>query len=112
NDFGCMSEDSVEVRNPLEIEFDRRDYSICFGESIVIGPTASATDIQFTWSPAVFLSDSQIRNPQFTGPGPGIYTYEVLAEKDGCSNTFEVNIIVSDPGTLNLSFESASICMN
>ncbi|MBK7426121.1 MAG: hypothetical protein IPI60_03315 [Saprospiraceae bacterium] len=112
NAFGCVAEDSVEVLNPLEIVFERRDYSLCLGESVTLGPTSSDIIVQFEWSPADFLSDAGIRNPVFTATTPGEFVYELSAEKDGCKQTFEVNVIVSDPGTLDLNVESAVVCTN
>lgn len=110
NSFGCVAEDSVEVINPLEIVFERRDYSVCLGESITLGPTSSDIIVQYLWSPADFLSDPTLRNPVLTATGPGEYVYQLSAEKDGCSQIFEVSVIVSDPGALELNVESAIVC--
>lgn len=112
NAFGCVAEDSVEVINPLEIVFERRDYSVCLGESVTLGPTSSDIIVQYFWSPADFLSDPTQRNPVFTATAAGEYVYQLRGEKDGCRQVFEVKVIVSDPGSLELNTTSAVVCTN
>lgn len=90
--FGCITDDSVLINVKPVVTVDAGpDTSICAGEGYNLRTTGDA--VSYTWIPANFLSNPNIKNP-FANP-PTTQTYNVIANIGKCQSQSAVTIIVA-----------------
>ena len=88
---GCVNTDSVRVRVVDRVSLvARTDTTFCAGDGVQLG--ANTNGLQFTWSPALDLSDPNILNP-IANP-PVTTTYQLTARIGKCSATDDVIVYV------------------
>lgn len=78
------SADVTVVVAPLPILDLPNNLVSCAGAPAQLNGT-NESDVVYDWTPGLFLNDSIIGNPIATPTQPGVYTYHVFADKDGCS---------------------------
>lgn len=59
------------------------DQTSCAGDPKQLNST-NESDVIYHWTPGIFLNDTIIGNPTATPTQPGVYTYHVDADKNGC----------------------------
>lgn len=91
----------VEVA-PLPL-LDLSDKVSCAGEPVQLH-AINEPGVIYDWSPGLFLNDSISGNPIATPTQPGIYTYNVKANKNGCEaeglvvlSAYDATITVTTP---------------
>lgn len=91
DNIGCSASDTLIINTFLQptISTGASD-SICFGDSIVL---AAGGGVQYTWSPAITLSDPTIANPTATPTTTTQYTVEVT-NANGCEARDSTSIVV------------------
>ncbi|MBW8051544.1 MAG: hypothetical protein FVQ77_14635, partial [Cytophagales bacterium] len=100
----CIDSDTVIVTViPQPIANAGPDTSICFGDTIVIGPQIVDTTLFYSWLPFTGLDDAEIPNPLAF---PSITTQYILTVEDSATNciNFDTMLItvgnpVADAGT-------------
>lgn len=108
--LGCLTYDSifVEVNNEPLIN-PGIDSSICYGTSLVLGgsPTASGSIFPYTykWYPANGLNDSTLANPA-ANPLLNITYYVIVQSGDCPSDTDQVNIVVDANPVISVSSDT------
>ena len=113
---GCTRTDTVTLRvRPVINPTFNPSVSVCTGESVVIGPTATA-GLTYSWSPATFLSATNVANPTFTDPTASVgvvvrpYTL-TIRDASGCQ--ISRNLFVSvNPGPVLTKARDITICNN
>ena len=106
DDDNCVNSDSIEVVvTPFPIIDAGEDKKICRGDSIKLLATGATT---YSWSPATFLSATDIADPQ-TKPADSI-TYIVKGTTDGCGSTDTVFVALNELIDLNME-PVPSICV-
>lgn len=90
-DFGCFIRDSFQVDiSPSTTIATPTLYNICEGTPINLSATGNGI---FTWTPAIYLSDSTIGNP-IANPVDTIEYKLVLTNSYGCKDSAWININV------------------
>lgn len=79
------------IRDSLEVSIDPLSF-VCLGDSLELNVESDGTS--YSWSPADFLNDTEIKNPTTT-PTSNI-TYTVSASLAACTSVTTTDIIVSD----------------
>ena len=89
--FGCFTEDSlwVDVKALATVDAGP-DTSICVGNGYTLLTTGDA--VSYTWIPATYLSDPNIKNP-FANP-PNTITYTLVGNIGKCEAQSNVTIVV------------------
>ena len=91
----CFDTDSIKVRTvPYPLANAGADTIICFGTDAFLHASGGSN---FTWSPSVFLNNSNVSNPIAVNPNAGIINYVVtVTDTLGCpkpvSDTLELNV--------------------
>jgi gliding motility-associated-like protein len=108
NENGCVKQDTIRVRVLDFITVDAgRDTSICSTDSIILRPVSDA--LQFSWSPATAMNNSQVKNP-VASPTADI-TYHVVANLGKCQDRDSIRIKVSPYPVANAGGDT-SICFS
>jgi gliding motility-associated-like protein len=96
--FGCFTEDSlwVDVKALATIDAGP-DTSICVGNGYTLRTTGDA--VSYTWIPATYLSDPNIKNP-FANP-PNTITYTLVGNIGKCEAQSNVTIVVGPTPAAN-----------
>jgi len=64
--------------------------------TIVFKPTVTGTNLQYLWTPNLYLNNNTLKNPTFTGVGDIIYTLTVT-DAAGCTTSAQLPIKVLKP---------------
>jgi gliding motility-associated-like protein len=64
--------------------------------TIVLKPTVTGTNLQYLWTPNLYLNNNTLKNPTFTGVGDIIYTLTVN-DAAGCTTSAQLPIKVLKP---------------
>lgn len=73
--------------------------------------TTSPNAATYTWSPAPYLSNPNIPNPQAFPPSTTTYTVTLLYN-DGCTSTDQVTVVVEDDPPLAVAPNNINACGN
>lgn len=88
----CSDADSVKIIvNPLPVAQASNDTTICEGAIVQLN---AAGGINYLWSPAVFLNNQTISNPE-SAPDDTISYSVVVSDNNSCSDTDSVTINVN-----------------
>ncbi len=104
----CNSIDTIYkiIQVQEEITGSLNNLTVCPNESVVIGPTSSNPNYEYSWSPTGFLSNSNVSNPTFQGNETTSYTLNV--QRQGCLDIYTQVVSVT---SLNLEVpEDTSLC--
>lgn len=97
----CKATSNVTVFvSPLPVANAGRDTGICSGKDAQLNGSGG---VSFSWTPATYLSATNIANPLVLQPGDGSITYRLsVANADGCKSLKEdaVAINISPPAKL------------
>jgi gliding motility-associated-like protein len=96
NSYGCSGKDTIDVTiKSLPVVKTIKDSTICSPQSITLTTTGASN---YSWTPAIYLSDPNSPNPVFSGTNS--QTYEVTGTaSNGCSAKDTVAITVFNKGT-------------
>lgn len=93
NNFGCKISDSITIyQHPQVIAQTIVDTALCKGETVRF--TSYAGSFNYTWSPAIYLTDTTSYNPLCTPDTTT--TYYLTAEANGCFDYDTLTITVSN----------------
>lgn len=118
---GCIVQDTVEVYQPLEMELIWPPHFICSNTDFVLNALSGSNPnnipgVNYSWSPAQFLSDPNSPNPNFygTNPGPGTQTinFTVTYDSTGACGT-SIYTVVLNPVVavkINPDADTTAIC--
>jgi len=81
--------------------------SICFGDSVQIGPSSPVANYTYQWSPSNTLSSAIIPNPNAKPTVQTTYNLLVVDNSSNCSNSAEVTVNVNPQKTTN---QHVTIC--
>ena len=103
--YGCTATSSVVIvvdAAPTANAGTGTTLGIC-GKTYVLAATASGTaTLTYSWSPATYLSATNILQPTFTSAAAGSFTYTLtVTDKYGCTATSSVVIVVDPAPTAN-----------
>ena len=108
DDNGCVNNDSVRVRVVDRVSLSvRPDTTFCAGDGVQLG--AVTDGLQFSWTPNLNLSNSNIVNP-IANP-PLTTTYQLTAKIGKCSSTDDVTVFPVPYPLVNAG-PDVSICYN
>ena len=109
DDRGCVGNDSVRVNvlDFITVEAGR-DTTICRTDSIVLRPTTQA--LSFSWSPALGLSDTTVKNPIARPLAPST-TYTITANLGKCQASDNITLRTVPYPTVNAGRDTG-ICFN
>jgi gliding motility-associated-like protein len=97
----CKASSSVTLFvNPAPVANAGRDTAICFGADVQLNGSGG---VAYLWSPAAYLSATNIANPFVVKPNAGSITYRVLVtDINGCVSLKDdaVTINISQPAKL------------
>jgi gliding motility-associated-like protein len=99
---GCHVKDSTHVTIIGTDVNAGPDSGICKGRSVNL---YASKGISYTWSPAEGLSNTTIINPVAKPDSTTVYTVKVI-DKDGCSDTAQVKIIILNKNETRALFSS------
>jgi LysM repeat protein len=103
---GCTSSDNVVVNvNPNVVAFAGSDVTICSGSSTTLSASGGTN---YTWSPAIGLTSTNISNPVATPLYTTTYIVTV-SNSSGCSSTDAVTVTVN-PGVTANAGADVNIC--
>lgn len=91
---GCKGADSVwvSVYSLPEVSAPNTPYSFCAGSTVNLN-VQTPTGVQFAWSPATHLSDTNQQSPVFYSADAGLYQYAVtVTDRNLCQNTTGVTV--------------------
>ena len=93
NSFGCRSDTTTTpfTVNPYPVVNAGPDAFVLEGGSIVLNPTVTATQPQFVWTPATYLSNANIERPTSKPLQDITYTLTVTG-RGGCTDSNSVFI--------------------
>jgi len=95
NSFGCNSDTITRAFtvNPYPVVNAGADAFVLQGGSIILNPTVTATQPQFLWQPATWLSNPNIERPT-TKPLEDITYTLTVTGRGGCSDSDNINVKV------------------
>lgn len=103
----CFADNTIRVKVvPYPVANAGPDIPLCFGSSTQLHATGG---VSYSWSPAVFLSNPRIANPQVTRPTAGVRYVVTVIDTLGCPkpgrDTVLVNVthIIADAGPSDTS---------
>lgn len=106
-DAGCVNTDSTVVTVVAKPIVDAgTDANICEGNSITLHATGSNN---YTWTPASYLSATNIADPVATPPDSIVYTVTTLSDATGCSAQDSVAVNVFSKPTADAGPDKAMI---
>lgn len=76
---------------PVPVATTGGDQILCPGVTATLG-AAPQSGVNYSWTPATHLSQSQVANPGFTG-GYGVHNYSLIATNGFCADTQDVQIV-------------------
>jgi len=110
NALGCSNTASVVITvNPAPPAVAGPDHSICIGDSITIGDTASKA-YSYKWASRPAGFSSNLPDPTVSPTSITMYDLTVTNPKTGCTNSSGVGIIVNPLPTPNPGQSSYNIC--
>ena len=102
---GCMDSDVVQVNVGVATASAGSDKTICQGESVLL---SAAGGVNYSWSPASGLSDTDVSSPIASPSTTTVYTVTVT-DNNGCTDTDQVTVNVNSAPTLTVSSDQ-TIC--
>ncbi len=95
NSFGCNSDTLTKKYNvyPYPVVDAGPDKYVLEGGSTTINPTATGNDLQYLWTPGLYLNDYHIKTPLCTPLQDITYTFIVTA-RGGCISSDQVFVKV------------------
>ncbi len=89
--------DCAEISGIITLVADAGpDTTICFGVSIVIGPSIIDTNLSYSWFPTTGLNDPNIPNPFASPIDTTIYILTVIDTITGCTSIDQITVMVVD----------------
>ena len=106
----CPSSDLIFIKGLVPFEAYLDDTLACVGQpkflQLIIPPDYEDY-VDISWAPNTNLSASNISDPIFTAPAPGLYDYTVtLTFGDGCVFDYDVTVNVFPNGMVNIGGET------
>ncbi len=92
----CNGVDTLYKTIQIEVPISETlsNLALCPNESITMGPSDANDTYQYSWSPAMYLDNPQIANPQFQAGSSTQYTLTVVRD-GGCVDTYYQNVDVT-----------------
>jgi len=118
---GCILRDTVEVFQPAQMVLTWPPRFICSNTDFILNaPSGSNPNnipgVNYSWSPAQFLSDPNSPNPTFNGsnPGPGTQTinFTVTYDSTGACGTSTYTVVLNPTVAVKISpdEDTTAIC--
>ena len=95
NCFPVFSQVTITIV-PAPVVQTMADMYVIQNQSVVLKPDVSGTNLQYSWSPALYLNNSTAKNPVFTAKEDVTYTLTVTGTA-GCVATTQLHINVLKP---------------
>ncbi len=106
NNFGCSKMDSILITvNPLPVITKSNDTSICINSSVQL---EAGGGINYSWSPASSLNNSNIANPVATPVSPTKY-FVTVTNGNGCTKTDSIKVGINPVAVITKSNDT-TIC--
>jgi gliding motility-associated-like protein len=106
---GCSSSDTLQADiYTLPNAEAGNDTIICPGTKTILGPDGSIANLEYSWTPANSLDDSQAKNPLASPENDTNYFLEV-ADTNGCKDTDSVKVSINPSSVINEGPDT-SIC--
>ncbi len=106
NANGCIDTDTLYVEVFPEVIADAgEDINICAGSSTILNASGG---VIYNWSPALFLDNAFIANPECTPLFPITYTV-TITDANGCFDTDEISVGIT-PSDFLLVSDDIEIC--
>jgi hypothetical protein len=110
NQLGCTYTDSIQVGvYDTLIVNSGSDITICYGDTVQLNGSTNSLDPSYQWSPAVFISNTSIHNPDIFTPYSNYYVLNVNDTLTGCLGSDSIFIQVDSFNNLYVSGDT-SIC--
>ena len=110
NKEGCAALDTVLVIPRINVSPGQMLFKTCLGEQVSIGVPELSPELTFEWFPLEGLLNPFSTKPTFLADQVGAFTF-VLDISDGiCTRQFEYQIIVEDPGFIDLALNQLTAC--
>lgn len=107
----CVGSDSVDIIIYPDFDPQLPDDQICINGSTNIG-LASTPGVNYVWSPATNLSNSNVSDPTFTSGTTGSYTYYLSIDSAGFTCTFDTVIVTVNPEPIITLADTVVLCEN
>jgi gliding motility-associated-like protein len=101
---GCRIKDSIYAKIIGTDVHVGPDTSICKGNSVQLNASKAA---KYDWSPSIGLSNATVNNPVAKPGETTVYTVQVT-DKDGCSDTGKVTVIILNKKEVKADISSNS----
>ncbi|HNW98585.1 MAG TPA: choice-of-anchor L domain-containing protein, partial [Bacteroidales bacterium] len=109
NDSYNTASASITVTvNPIPVAHAGSDTTICLGFSLNLNATGAGVGGSYAWSPATYLSATNIYNP-VTTPASAITYVVTVTDINGCSSTDDINITLFNTEQVNAGIDH-TIC--
>ncbi|MBK6938180.1 MAG: hypothetical protein IPH18_15905 [Chitinophagaceae bacterium] len=92
----CVDYDTVLVNvNKAPVPDAGPDGFICYGQTYRL---QAGNGVQYKWTPASYLDNTNVANPVSSPPKDVVYTLSILADANGCASLLRMmNIDVTPP---------------
>jgi gliding motility-associated-like protein len=104
----CLASDAVTIEvKPAPVADAGRDSSICYGLNVQLQGAGGTT---YNWTPADFLSNTKIADPEVIKPARSITYHLVVTDIAGCSSIQDaaVNVRVIPPPQISAGNDTSS----